>query len=82
MEKEQRRKRTNRARTIRGLPDDVRKELDERIAKRDFKNYSELKRWMGLHGCQIATVAVKHHAQKLEGQLEAVRLATAQARGG
>jgi uncharacterized protein DUF3486 len=80
MDKEQRRKRTHPPKTIRGLPEDVRKELDERIARRDFKNYTELKRWLALHGCQIATVAVRHHARKLEGQLEAVRLATEQAR--
>jgi hypothetical protein len=45
MDKEQRRKRTHPPKTIRGLPEDVRKELDERIARRDFKNYTELKRW-------------------------------------
>lgn len=80
MEKEQRRKRRHPRKMIGGLPEDVRRELDERIAKRDFKSYRELKRWLVQHGCQIATAAVRHHALKLEGKLEAVRLATEQAR--
>jgi hypothetical protein len=36
MDKEQRRKRTHPLKTIRGLPADMRKELDERIARHDF----------------------------------------------
>jgi Protein of unknown function (DUF3486) len=80
MDKEQRRKRMHPPKTVRGLPEDVRKELDERIARREFTNYRGLKRWLGSRGCQIATVAVRHHALKLEGRLEAVRLATEQAR--
>lgn len=80
MDKVQRRKRSSAPHRIRSLPVDVRKELDERIAKREFKNYRELKVWLLQHGCQLATVTVKHHAVKLEARLEAVRLATAQAR--
>lgn len=67
------------AHPIAGLPEDLRRELDERIAKREFTNYKELKRWLAAHDCQIATLVVRHHALKLEGKIEAVRLATEQA---
>jgi hypothetical protein len=80
MEKEPRRKRTHPPKTVRGLPEDLRRELDERIAKREFTNYTGLKRWLGSHGCQIATLAVRRHTLKLEAKIEAVRLATEQAR--
>jgi Protein of unknown function (DUF3486) len=80
MDKEQRRKGRYQPNKIRGLTVEVRKELDERIAKRDFKSYRELKLWLRLHGCQIATLSVKRYVLTLEAKLEAVRLATEQAR--
>ncbi len=80
MERAPRRKRPHPPHKLGALPMDVRKALDERIAKREFRNYTELKRWLASHGCSIATVAVRQHALKLEGRIEAVRLATAQAR--
>lgn len=66
-------------RTVRGLPAGLRKELDERIAKHEFASYRELRRWLAANDCQIATVAVRHHALKLEERIAAVRQATAQA---
>jgi Bacteriophage Mu, Gp27 len=80
MEKAQKAKRPYQSHKIRDLPAEVRKQLDERIAKRDFKSYRELKLWLRQHGCQIATLSVQHHALKLDAKLAAVRLATAQAR--
>ncbi len=80
MEKVQRRKRSSEPHRICSLPLDVRKQLDERIAKREFKSYRELKLWLLQYGCQIATTVVKHHAVRLEARLQAVRLATEQAR--
>jgi Protein of unknown function (DUF3486) len=80
METQQQRKPRRPPHEIGALPAKVRKELDERIAKREFKGYRELKHWLALNGCQIATLAVRHHALKLDGKIEAVRLATAQAR--
>jgi Protein of unknown function (DUF3486) len=80
MDKEPRARRPHPQHRIDGLPVEVRKELDERIARRDFKSYRELKRWLGQHDCQIATVVVRRHALKLDARLEAVRLATEQAR--
>jgi len=62
------------------LSPEVRRQLDERIARRDFKNYKELKRWLGQRGCIIATVSVRRHVLKIERRIEAVRLATAEAR--
>jgi uncharacterized protein DUF3486 len=80
MEKQPRARRQRTPHRIRVLPAEVRKELDERIARRDFKSYRELKRWLGQHNCQIATVGVRRHVLKLDARLEAVRLATEQAR--
>lgn len=65
---------------IRRLPPDVRKELDRRIAERDFNSYRDLKVWLVQHGCRIGYVSVRRYAAKLEQKLEAVRLATEQAR--
>jgi len=80
MDNEQRHRRERHRDEIRSLPPALRKELDQRIAQRDFNSYVELKRWLQLRGCQIATLAVRRHALRLEGKIEAVRLATEQAR--
>lgn len=65
---------------IQQLAPEVRAELNDRIASRNFTSYRELKLWLRQHGCLIGTLAVQRHANKLELRLEAVRLATAQAR--
>jgi len=65
---------------IKQLPPEVRAELNDRIVKHNFASYRELKIWLRQHGCLIATVAVQRHANKLENRLDAVRLATDQAR--
>jgi len=80
MDKGGKSKRTYQSDKIRSLPADVRKELDRRIADRNFNIYRELKVWLVQHGCQIGSVSVRRYAVKLERKLEAVRLATAQAR--
>ncbi len=79
MEAGRRRPRGRPPHTIGHLPTEIRKELDERIAKHEFGNYRELKRWLASNDCQIATVAVRHHALKLDDKIEAVRRATEQA---
>ena len=66
--------------TIRGLSPEVRAELDDRILKRKFDGYRDLKVWLRQNGCMIATTSVKRYANKLEERLGAVRLATEQAR--
>jgi hypothetical protein len=73
-------KRPHRSLRIQELLPEVRAELNDRIAKRNFDSYRDLKIWLRQHGCLIATVAVQRHANKLEKKLAAVRLATDQAR--
>jgi len=65
---------------IRRLSPEVRAELDDRILKRKFNGYRDLKIWLRQNGCMIATTSVKRYANKLEQRLGAVRLATEQAR--
>ena len=70
----------HRRNTLRRLSPEVRAELDDRILKRNFTGYRDLKIWLRQHGCMIATTTVKRYANKLEERLGAVRLATEQAR--
>jgi anion-transporting ArsA/GET3 family ATPase len=73
-------KRRNESTIIHRLPSQVLAELDERIIKRTFSDYRELKTWLQQRGCVITTVGVKNSANKLEERLAAIRLATEQAR--
>jgi hypothetical protein len=80
MDKADKPKRSYSTNKIRSLPSEVRKELDRRIAERNFASYRELKVWLVDHGCRIGYVSVRRYAVKLEQKLEAVRMATEQAR--
>jgi len=80
MERKQKRRRRAAPRETDNFTAEVRSELDQRIAQQEFKDYRQLKRWLGAKGCQISTLAVKHHALKLEEKIAAVRVATEQAR--
>lgn len=65
---------------LKPLPAGVREELDRRLLERGFMNYETLARWLQEQGCEITTPTVRRNANKLERRLEAVRMATAQAR--
>ncbi|HUY26157.1 MAG TPA: DUF3486 family protein [Candidatus Binataceae bacterium] len=62
------------------LPEDLRKQLDQRIIKKGFAGYRELADWLSGEGYEIRKSAVHKHGQKLEERLKAIKLATEQAR--
>lgn len=58
----------------------MRKELDRRLFEGGFCNYRALAQWLGENGCQITPMAVWKYGSKLEKRLNAIRLATEEAR--
>ena len=70
---------TSRSKVLK-IPEKLREELDDRIVKGHFSNYAGLARWLGRNGCEIGPRVLQAYGQGLERRLEAVRLATAQAR--
>lgn len=65
---------------LKSLPPGVREELDRRLVQGGFMNYRGLADWLGAQGCAITTAAVQRYGSKLERRLEAVKLATMQAK--
>ncbi|HVA69685.1 MAG TPA: phage protein Gp27 family protein [Candidatus Binataceae bacterium] len=70
---------TSRSKVLK-LPAKLRDELDHRIVAGHFSNYAGLARWLERNGCEIGTRVLQAYGQGLERRLEAVRLATVQAR--
>lgn len=62
------------------LPAALRAELDLRIARRDFSDFHDLKSWLRQRGYSINTNRVERYTNKLEFSLEAVRMASEQAK--
>lgn len=62
------------------MPPEVRAELDRRLIEGSFSGYRALAKWLGEQGCSITPSAVQRYGSQLELKLEAVKLATQQAR--
>jgi hypothetical protein len=62
------------------LPSDLREQLDRRLIAGNFRSYRELTTWLNEQGFEIGAAAVRRYGGKLERKLEAVKLATVQAR--
>ncbi len=62
------------------LPDDLHDELDRRLAESAFTSSRELSKWLGANGYTISHTAIHKYGQKFERRLEAVRIASDQAR--
>ncbi len=58
----------------------LRAEFERRLVEGSFSDYRGLARWLGEHGCQIAPSALQRYGYGLERKLNALRLATEQAR--
>jgi hypothetical protein len=69
----------NRSRLSR-LPAKLRAELDRRLLEGNFSNHAALARWLADQGYAIGEQAVSRYGSRLERNLDAVRVATAQAR--
>ncbi len=65
---------------IKRLPPEVREELNRRLVNGGFSDYRGLSRWLEEKGYEISPSAINTYARRFEQRLEAVRLATAQAK--
>lgn len=66
--------------TVLTLPEEVRAWLDQELLKRGFADYAELSRALADKGYQISKSAIHRHGQKFEERVQALKLATEQAR--
>lgn len=62
------------------LPAKLRVELDRRLLEGNFNNHGALARWLADQGYTISEQAVSRYGSRLERNLDAIRIATAQAR--
>ena len=65
---------------INRLPKELKDELDRRIRESDFQSYGDLRNWLRRNGYLISEGAIFHYKHRFERKLEAVRLATEQAK--
>ena len=65
---------------VKSLPQDVREDLDEKLVEEGFQNYEELADWLDEQGYDISKSSVHRYGQEFEDRLEALRIATAQAK--
>lgn len=59
-----------RVKKIDGLPDDIKRELDQRIVSSGFSGYVELEQWLADNGLKIGKSAIHRHGQVLKEQYE------------
>lgn len=62
------------------LPRELRDELNRRLVEGSFANYGSMSEWLRKRGYNFSLKTIRKYGDKLEQRLEAVRLATAQAR--
>jgi DNA-binding ferritin-like protein (Dps family) len=65
---------------VKSLPKDVREALDEKLVEEGFQNYEDLADWLAEQGYDISKSSVHRYGQEFEDRLEALRIATAQAK--
>lgn len=65
---------------IASLPPEIREELDAKLVEGAFSGYVALSQWLEAQGFDISHAAVHRHGRQLERKIEALRLATEQAR--
>lgn len=62
------------------LPDEVREQLEARLIKGGFAGYAELSAWLEEQGYAISKSALHRFGQKFEDRVQALKLATGQAK--
>jgi hypothetical protein len=62
------------------LPKDLKSELDRRLADGSFRSSRVLSSWLGKNGFSISRQALNEYGKKFDRRLDAIRLATEQAR--
>jgi hypothetical protein len=65
---------------IKKLPPDLKDELDRMFTEGTMHSCRQLAKWLGDNGFEISHAAIHKYGQKFERKLEAVRMATEQAR--
>jgi Protein of unknown function (DUF3486) len=65
---------------IKKLPPDLKEQLDQMLTDGTFHSCRQLAKWLGDNGFEISHAAIHKYGQKFERKLEAVRMATEQAR--
>lgn len=60
---------------IRDLPPDIKRELDEKLERGDFKGYRRLSKWLEEKGCEISPTSLNYYKRKFDQRLEAVKAA-------
>lgn len=62
------------------LPNELREALDKRLVQEGFQNYEEMSAWLAEQGYDISKSSVHRYGQEFEDRLDALRVATAQAK--
>jgi RNA polymerase-interacting CarD/CdnL/TRCF family regulator len=62
------------------LPDDLKSELDSRLSAGTFRSCRSLSKWLRDNGYQISEDSLQRYGQNFDRRLDAIRLATEQAR--
>ncbi len=65
---------------IKKLPPDLKEQLDKMLTEGTMHSCRQLAKWLGDNGFEISHAAIHKYGQKFERKLEAIRLATEQAR--
>ena len=65
---------------VAALPDAIRDELDRRLVAGSFSGYVQLAEWLTEQGHPISHAAVHRHGAELEKKIEAVKMASDQAK--
>jgi hypothetical protein len=65
---------------IERLPKDLKSELDRRLAEGTFRSFRILSTWLTRNGYRISYKALNDYGRKFDRRLDAIRLATEQAR--
>jgi Protein of unknown function (DUF3486) len=65
---------------IKRLPPDLKEQLDKMLTEGTLHSCRQLAKWLGDNGFEISHAAIHKYGQKFERKLEAIRLATEQAR--
>ena len=65
---------------IKKLPPDLKAELDRMFTEGTLHSCRQLAKWLGDNGFEISHAAIHKYGQKFERRLDAIRLATEQAR--
>ncbi len=65
---------------MKNMPDDLKSELDRRLSEGLFRSCRTLAKWLGDNGYQISEDTLQKYGKKFDRRLDAIRLATEQAR--